>query len=295
MVNQGAWYAVGAYVLWGVLPIYWKQLHNIPAVEMIGHRIFWSFITVCLILGWRKNWGNFLKIIIKPSVLLPYATASLLIGINWLIFIWAVNSDFIIETSLGYFINPLISVLLGVVILKERLRNWQWFPVILAASGVIFTTLAYGKFPWISLSLALSFGLYGLVKKTAPLNSLYGLTIESGFLLIPSLIYLISLQFSGDAAFLHTGIQTDLLIILSGIVTTIPLLLFASATQKISLSLIGILQYIAPTLQFLIGVFIYREAITQIQLFGFGMVWIALIFFALEGLVFGRRLPQIVD
>lgn len=295
MINKGTWYAIGTYVLWGVLPIYWKQLHNIPAVEMIGHRIVWSFLAVSLVLVVQKDLGKLMKVVSKPGVLLPYAAASLLIGINWLIYIWAVNANFIVETSLGYFINPLFSVLMGVILLKERLRSWQWLPIILAASGVIYITLAYGQLPWIALGLALSFGLYGLVKKTAPLNSLYGLTLETGFLFLPAFVYLLILQSIGKSAFLHTGVQTDLLVVLSGIVTAIPLLLFAAAAQKIPLSLVGILQYIAPTLQFLIGVFLYHEAFSQIQLVGFGMVWMALIFFALEGYLNSKRMTEMAN
>jgi len=294
VIKQGTWYAVAAYVLWGVFPIYWKQLHNIPPLEVIGYRIIWSFVTVSLILMWGKNWGKFIKAITKPGVLVTYGIASLLIGINWLIYISAINSNYIIETSLGYFINPLLSVLLGVIVLKERLRIWQWIPVTLAASGMIYMTLTYGKVPWIALSLALSFGLYGLVKKKASLISLYGLMVETSFLLIPSIVYLIILQFSGKTVLLQTGVQTNLLVFLSGIVTIIPLLLFASAAQKISLTLIGILQYLAPTLQFIIGVFIYREAITNNQLIGFVLVWMALIFFVLEGFVNSRRQPLLL-
>lgn len=293
MKNQGIWYAVGAYILWGIFPIYWKQLHNISSVEMIAHRVVWSFILVCLLLMVYKNWGKFLEAIGRKGMLLYYAIASGLIGLNWLIYVSAVNSNFIIETSLGYFINPLMSVLLGVIILKERLRIWQWVPIILAASGVILTTLAYGKIPWIALGLAFTFGFYGLAKKLAPLNSLFGLTVETGFLFIPSFVYLLILQFSNKAAFLHLGPRIDILIILSGIVTTVPLLLFASATQKISLSHVGFLQYIAPTLQFLIGVFIYQETINKIQLQGFILVWLGLIIFTIEALVYRKQQSQI--
>lgn len=289
MVNQGTWYAVGAYFLWGVLPVYWKQLHNIPPLEMIGYRVLLSFISVSIVLMWGKNWGKFITAISIPGVLITYGTASVLIGINWLIYIWAINSNFIIETSLGYFINPLLSVLLGLIVFKEQLRIGQWIPVILAALGMIYMTLTYGKFPWIALGLATSFGLYGLVKKKAPLNSLFGLTIETGFLLIPSLLYLAIVYISGSNALINNGSPTDFLVILAGIVTTLPLLLFASAALKISLSQIGILQYIAPSLQFLIGYFLYHEAITNSQFFGFVLVWIALVFFIFEGIYYYRR------
>jgi len=255
MINQGTLYAVGAYFLWGVLPIYWKQLHNISSFEMIGYRILLSFLTVSLILMWGKNWSKFISSLSCPGVLFTYVTASVLIGINWLIYIWAINSNYIIETSLGYFITPLLSVILGLIVFKEKLRIGQWIPVFLAAMGMIYMALTYGKIPWIALGLAISFGFYGLVKKKAPLNSLFGLTIETGFLLIPALVYIVITIKSGSNAFLHNVSPKEFLVIFAGIVTAFPLLLFASAAPKISLSQVGILQYIAPTLQFLIGFF----------------------------------------
>jgi chloramphenicol-sensitive protein RarD len=171
-------------------------MQSIPPLEMIANRVIWSFVTVCILLFIRKDWGKLIGTSKKPGVFLSYTAASLLIGINWLIYIWAVNSKFIIETSLGYFINPLLSVFLGVLFLKERLRKWQWIPLILVASRVIYMTLAYGQIPWIALSLALTFGLYGLVKKTTPLGSLFGLTLETGVLFFPAFAYLLILQFS---------------------------------------------------------------------------------------------------
>jgi chloramphenicol-sensitive protein RarD len=197
-----------------------------------------------------------------------YSIAALLIGANWLMYVWAVNAGFIVETSLGYFIKPLLSVLLGVVIFREKLRPLQWLPVGLAALGVAYLTLVYGRLPWIALSLAFSFGFYGLVKKLAPLGSLYGLTLETGILLLPALGYLLFLEVDGSAAFLRTGLTADLLMIGAGLVTTIPLLMFASAAQRIPLSMIGVMQYFAPTLQFMIGVLVYKEPCNQAQLVG---------------------------
>jgi chloramphenicol-sensitive protein RarD len=205
-----------------------------------------------------------------------------LIGVNWLVYIWAVNADYVVETSLGYFINPLLSVLMGVIFLRERLRPWQWAPIGLAAAGVLFLTVTYGSLPWIALTLAGTFATYGLAKKKAPLNALYGLTLETGLLFIPALGVLILSDLSGQGAFLHQGWGSDVLMIGAGLATTLPLLLFASAAQRIPLSLVGILQYIAPTLQFLLGVFVYREPFSQTQFIGFGIVWLALIMFAVE-------------
>jgi chloramphenicol-sensitive protein RarD len=219
-----------------------------------------------------------------------YSIAAVLLSVNWLVYVWGVNAGFIVETSLGYFINPLFCVLLGVVFLGERLRTLQWLPVALATAGVIYLTLTYGRPPWIALSLAVSFGLYGLVKKLAPLGSLYGLTLETAIVFPVALIYLTAVDSSGTGAFLHEGARKDHLLIGAGVVTTIPLLMFASAARLIPLSVIGILQYIAPTIQFLIGVFIYHEPFDRSRLIGFGLVWIALIIFWVES-YFANRIP----
>jgi len=197
----------------------------------------------------------------------------------------------VVEASLGYFINPLLSVLLGVLFLRERLRPWQWLPVGLAALGVIIVSFAYGSFPLIAVTLALTFGLYGLVKKRAPLGALYGLTLETGILFIPALLYLLYVDRLGQGAFLHTDPIANLLMMGAGVVTTIPLLLFSSATQRIPLALVGILQYITPTLQFLLGVLVYKEAFTSAQFAGFGLVWVALIVFSAEGFLARRAEP----
>jgi chloramphenicol-sensitive protein RarD len=272
---------------WGFFPIYWKFLHHVPAIQLIGHRIIWSCLLLIGVILLTKQWPDFRKTL-NARVLRIYTFAALLIGVNWLIYVWAVNADFIVETSLGYFINPLLSVLMGVIFLKERLRLAQWIPVGLAAIGVTYLTFVYGRPPYIALSLALSFGLYGLVKKLSPLGSLYGLTIETAILFIPALIYLIVAQAGGSAAFLHTGLVSDLLMVGAGLVTTVPLLMFASAARSIPLWVVGLLQYIAPTLQFLLGVFFYKEPFSHNQLIGFSIVWMALIIFIVENFLASR-------
>lgn len=287
-MNKGILYGIGAYIFWGFFPIYWKFLHHVPAIQLIGHRIIWSFLLLALVIAASRQWSDF-RGTITMKVLRIYTIAAILIGINWFLYVWAVNHEFIVETSLGYFINPLISVLLGVVILKERLRPAQWVPVILAALGVAYLTYVYGRLPYIALSLAFSFGLYGLVKKLSPLGSLYGLTVETGILFIPALGYLIFVEANNTAAFLHTGAGSDLLMIGAGLVTTVPLLMFASAARSIPLWVVGLLQYIAPTLQFLIGVFMYKEPFSQNQLIGFGIVWVALIIFLAENYLASRQ------
>ena len=294
MDRKGISYALGAYILWGLFPIYWKWLHNVSALQVIGHRIGWSFILLMIVIVATKQWRQFRSTLTR-RVLGVYLIAGLLLSINWLVYVWAINAGHVVETSLGYFINPLLSVLLGLIFLKERLRTLQWIPIGLAASGVIYLTWTYGSLPWIALSLAFSFGIYGLVKKTSPLGSLYGLTLETGLVFLPALGYLIYAQVTGAGSFGQGGGLTDLLLVCSGAVTAIPLLMFASAAKRIPLTMVGIMQYIAPTLQFLIGVLIYKEPFTKTSLIGFSMVWIALIVFWVEGVAAHRARKAIVE
>ena len=293
-MNKGIWYAIGAYAFWGLFPIYWRWLHQVAAIELISHRIIWSCVILFVVVLVTRQWKTFRQAVLAPRVLQIYSVAAVLLTINWFVYVWAVNAGFIVESSLGYFINPLISVLLGVIILRERLRPIQWLPVGLATIGVIYLTVAYGSLPWIALTLAVTFGTYGLVKKTAPLNSLYGLTLETSIVFIPALAYLVFVEMTSQGAFLHDGTMADVLMMGAGVVTTIPLLLFASATRRIPLSLVGILQYIAPTLQFLLGVLVYGEPFTPTQFIGFGIVWLALIVFGVEGVINHRTQPVAV-
>jgi len=288
-MNKGVLYGIGAYLAWGVFLIYWKWLHGVPAIQLISHRIIWSFILLALILFVTRQWKRFRSAELSRRVVLIYLASAILLSINWLTYVWAVNAGFIVETSLGYFINPLISVLLGVIFLRERLRAWQWVPLGLAATGVVYVAISYGQFPWIALTLAFSFGIYGYVKKTAPLGSLYGLTLETGLLFLPAVGFLVYMEGLGQGAFLHVGSLKDMLMVGAGVVTTVPLLLFASAAQRIPLSTVGVLQYIAPTLQFLIGVLVYREPFNRSHLIGFCIVWLALILFWGEGFVASRK------
>jgi chloramphenicol-sensitive protein RarD len=293
-LNKGLWYAAGAYVIWGFFPIYWKWLVAVPALQLISHRMLWSFIILITLILVTRQWQAFRKEIFKPAILRIYALAGILNAFNWLVYVWGVNAGFIVETSLGYFINPLLSVLMGVIFLRERLRPWQWLPVGLAAIGVLYLTLVYGSLPWIALTLAFTFGTYGLVKKKAPLSPHYGLTLETGIMFTPVLLYLIYADMTGQGAFLHTDLVSNLLMMGAGVVTAVPLLFFAAAARRIPLSMIGIMQYIAPTLQFLIGVLVYGEPFTQTQFIGFSIVWIALIIFAIEGfLAYRARLTPV--
>jgi chloramphenicol-sensitive protein RarD len=287
-MNRGILAGIGAYLIWGFLPIYLKALQVVPSFQIMLHRLVWSFVFVLILIFLRREWPQFRSSIASLRVLMIYSLTAVLLAANWLIYIYGVNSGQVIETSLGYFINPLLSVALGVVILRERLRPMQWLPVGLAAVGVLYLTLQYGSLPWIALALAFSFGMYGLIKKIAPLGSLHGQTLETGILFIPAVIYLIFAESQGFGAFGHQGLTVTILLAFAGVVTATPLLLFGYAARTIPLSLLGILQYIAPTFQFLLGVYLYQEPFTTTRLIGFAFIWVALIIFTLEG-VYARR------
>ncbi len=280
---KGIIYAIVAYVSWGLLAIYWKQLDHIPAVEVLAHRFVWSFVLLTVGLVISRRGGGVWKAMRQPRLVAYHAMAAVLVGINWLTYVWAVNNGHAVETSLGYFINPLVSVALGVIFLRERLRPWQWLPVGLALIAVVYLTFIYGSLPWIALTLALSFGAYGLVKKQAALGSVAGLTLETGVLWGPALAYLVWMQTRGQGAFLHQGMGVDLWLMGGGIVTVVPLLCFAAAARRIPLSWVGLLQYIAPSLQFVVGIVVFHETVTPQRWIGFGLVWIALALFAIEG------------
>ncbi len=294
-MNKGVVYGLGAYVIWGFFPIYFKLLHAAPAVQVVCHRIVWSFLLLVILLSARKEWSNLRAAITGPKFILIFMVSSILLTANWLIYIYGVQSGFIVETSLGYFINPLVSVLLGVIFLRERLRPMQWAPVILAAAGVIYLTVDYGHLPWIALLLAMTFGLYGLAKKTSPLGSFYGLSLETGLMFIPCLAFLLFVESQGTGTFAHSDPLTNILLVFTGPITTVPLLLFGAAARKINLSTLGLLQYIAPTLQFLIGVLLYREPFTAANLVGFCIIWVALIILWMESYRQYRRVRAITS
>jgi chloramphenicol-sensitive protein RarD len=290
MSNKGIGYGTGAYLLWCIFPVYFKALHSVPALEIMFHRVVWCLVFLGFLIWTKKEWRSLLAEVAKPRVLLIYSLAALLLALNWLLYIYGVNSDQVVETSLGYFINPLLSVALGVVLLRERLRPAQWLPVGMAALGVIYLTAHYGHLPWIALGLATSFGLYGLMKKVAPLGAMYGLTLETALLFLPALGYLLFIEARGGGALVHAGWGITLLLALAGPVTAVPLLMFASAARSIPLYMVGILQFIAPTGQFLLGVLLYHEPFTPERLVGFSVIWAALAFYWLEGIWVNRRL-----
>jgi chloramphenicol-sensitive protein RarD len=257
-------------------------------MQIMTHRVVWSFLFLVVVISLRREWTG-LRRVADWRTLLVYLLAGGLLSVNWLTYIWAVNAGFIVETSLGYFTNPLVSVLLGVFFLRERLRPLQWVPIGMAAASVIYLTISYGRLPWIALVLAFSFGLYGLIKKLAPLGPLYGLTLETGMVFLPALGFLLVAEFNRSGSFGHTSLLQTILLALTGIVTAIPLLFFAAGVRRIPLSLLGFLQYIAPTLQFLFGVLVYGEPFTLQRMIGFGIIWLALILYSAEGLIVRRH------
>jgi chloramphenicol-sensitive protein RarD len=279
----GVLYAALAYFLWGILPLYWKMLDNVPAEEILAHRIFWSFVfMVVLIFITRQT--SLLREQIKKAAKHPKQAAAIilaacLISINWFIYIWAVNHEHLVEASLGYYINPLISVMLGMIVLKERLNMWQIVSFILAMIGVLIITVRYGSFPWIAISLALTFGLYGLAKKMTTFDSTIGLTFETMIVTPISLFYIMFLHAKGISSFTVTSWQT-LLLIGAGPATALPLLYFAKGAKRISLSMVGFLQYIAPTISLLLGIFLFNESFTKTHLYSFSFIWAALVIFS---------------
>jgi chloramphenicol-sensitive protein RarD len=271
--------------MWGLVPIYWKLLKHVPAIQVLGHRIVWSLAVLLILVAAMRRRA---LAGVPRRVVGLYAIAAALIAANWFLYIFAVNAGFIVETSLGYYITPLVNVLFGVLFFHERMRPAQWLAIALAATGVVQLTFAYGALPWIAFGLAASFGTYGLAKKKAPLDPLDGLTLETAILAPLAIVYLVMLHRTGEGAFLRTGATSDALMIGGGLVTTVPLLLFAAAVRSVPLSVIGILQYIGPTLQFLLGVFVYDEPFSRTQLMGFSIVWAALAVYAGDSLLARR-------
>ncbi len=287
--NRGLLAALGAFTIWGLLPLYWKALSAAIPIEILCHRISWSTLVTISLLVLLGRTDTLLQAIQTKKVCFTFLLSSLLLSTNWLIYIWAVNSDYIVESSLGYYINPLINVLLGVFFLKERLRPPQWAAILLAALGVCYLTFVYGRFPWIAIVLAITFGIYGLLRKTASIPSLEGLCLETTLLSIPALLVLVYLGKSGQLAFVQQGGSTQLLFMATGIVTSVPLLLFGFAAQKLPLSTLGIIQYLAPTLQLCIGIFVYQEAFPREQMIGFTLVWCGLALYGLENILLRMR------
>jgi chloramphenicol-sensitive protein RarD len=280
---RGVWLALGAYGLWGVLPVYWKWLQAVPAPQILAHRVVWSFLFLLGLIFLRRDAAALWRSVDRRN-LAAYAMASALLSVNWLTYIWAVNAGRIVETSLGYFINPLVSVLLGVVFFRERLRPWQWLAVGIAGLGVAYLTWQHGALPWVALVLAGTFAFYGLLKKKAPLGSLPGLAFETGILWLPAVAFLLAVEAGGNGQVGRATVSTWGLLVFTGVITGLPLLMFSAAARRISLSTIGLLQYVAPSCQLLIGVAVYHEPFDQVRWLGFTLIWTALAIYSIESL-----------
>ncbi len=280
--------AIGAHTLWGLFPLYWRYLRHMDSVELVGHRILWSFVLLlvlvpCLLSAKQLGgWPKFRKALTNPRYWMVYTLAGAMIAINWLAFVYAVTNDRILDASLGYYINPLLNVLLGVAVLGERLGWQQWVAILLAAIGVGVMTVAGGGLPWPAVAMATSFAVYGLIKKKAPLPALAGLLLETSVLVLPTLVYLSWLHSDGQGAFVSGTTTTRLLMLGGGVVTVVPLTLFALATQRVALSTIGVLQYIGPTLQLIVGAVVAGEPFGKWRIVGFAFVWCGILLFLIK-------------
>ncbi len=289
MKKNGALAALLAYVLWGVLPVYWHGLKGVPAQEILAHRFVWSLVFILIVLAITGRWGWLRDVTRRPVDYSRYVVTAILLAINYGVYLWANNSGHLVEASLGYFINPLVNVLLGLVFLHERLRRWQAAAVLVALLGVLYLTVDLGRLPWVALTLAFTFGVYGLLRKTGKLGSIEGSTLEMLLLFIPSVAYLLVLNGQGTGALGRSGTGATLLLLGAGAATAIPMLLFNFGARHVTMITLGLLQYVAPTLQFMIGVFIFDEPFNQARLIGFVVIWIALAIYWIEGFTSYRR------
>ncbi|BDT56812.1 membrane protein [Massilia varians] len=287
-MRSGILSAALAFLCWGLFPIYFHALGDVPPVQILAHRVLWSLGFLLVVLALRRQW-KWLSLVRQPRVFWSFAASALLLSANWLVYIWAVKNGHVIEASLGYFINPLVNIMFGYLLLKERMRPAQWGAIAIAALGVGWLTWQSGSVPWIALVLAATFGAYGLLRKTAALGALEGLSFETMVLFPFAAAYVGWLSVTGDNAFVNAPLDaTRILLILAGPITAIPLLLFATGARKIPLSILGLLQYLSPTIQFLLGVWLFHEAFSSERLVGFLMIWAALALFAGEGLLRSR-------
>jgi chloramphenicol-sensitive protein RarD len=284
----GVVYASSAFLIWGISPIYWKAMRVVPALEIILHRIVWSFILLLPLIIILRRWQEFIDALKNYRTLLILLSTAMIVGGNWLLYIWAVNNDYLLQASLGYYINPLVNVVLGMVFLKERLRLLQIVAVMLATAGVIYLTVYFGAFPWIALTLAVTFGFYGLIRKVAPVGSLVGLTVETLLLSIPALVYIFYLDSQGQGTIFRVSLKLDLLLMGCAPVTAIPLLLFTLGARRLYLSTMGLLQYIAPSCIFILAVFLFREPFAMAQAVTFILIWTALAIYSMDSMRYYR-------
>ncbi|MGR5359083.1 EamA family transporter RarD [Vibrio chagasii] len=287
--RQGILLAVGAYTMWGIAPIYFKSLSEVSPFEILSHRVVWSFFLLAFLLHVSRSWRKVRDTLTSKPKMLYLVATSILVGANWLIFIWAVNSNHMLDASLGYYINPLINVLLGMLFLGERLRKLQWFAVALAAIGVIIQLIAFGSVPVVAIALAFSFGFYGLLRKKVSLEAQTGLFIETLVMLPIAATYLLFIADSPTSDFSMNPMQLNLLLIAAGVITTVPLLCFTGAATRLKLSTLGFFQYIGPSLMFLLAVLIYGEAFTSDKAITFAFIWGALVIFSFDGLRHSKK------
>lgn len=290
-MQSGIVYALFAYVQWGLAPLFFKALQHVSATEIILHRMVWALAFMLFVLGLRRQWAWLGQALRQPRILLRFAACALMITINWFMYVWAVNNNHIVDASLGYFINPLINVMFGFVLLRERLRPAQWVTVAIAALGVAWLTWQAGQVPWIGLIIAFSFATYGLLRKTGSLGALEGLTLET-LLLFPFAVGLLAwMAIHAESMFFaaNASAWTQWLLVAAGPVTAIPLLMFAAAARRISMSLLGILQYVGPTIQLALGVWLYDEPFSGTKLVGYIAIWTALAMYTAEGLRHSTR------
>jgi chloramphenicol-sensitive protein RarD len=280
--KAGILYGAFSFVLWGVLPLYWKLLQPVPPLEILYHRIFWSFIVMVAVVLFSNKWNDLLLIFSDLRKLALVFLCGFLISVNWYIYIYAVNTDQVIEASMGYYMNPLVMVLIGVTVFKERLKRWQVSAIVLAALGVIIVTVQYGRVPWIALVLACSFATYGLVKKMVAVDSIIGLTTETLIVMPLALYFILKLETGGVGTFVTAPFTLSLILAGSGIITAIPLLLYARGIEKTTFSMIGFLQYIAPSINLFLGIFVFREHFTLSHLISFCFIWAGLLIFTMS-------------
>lgn len=278
--------AIGAYVLWGILPIYWKLVSSVPAHEILAHRVIWSFVFMVMVLLVANRKEQFLVelryVTSEPKKLVGVITGALLITLNWFIYIWAVNDNRVIETSLGYYMNPLISILLGIVVLKEKLSLWQAVSVLLAAIGVFYMTFHFGSVPWTAILLAVTFGLYGLCKKMVGITAITGVTLETVMIVPFALGYLLYLDQQGMGWLSTNFTGTTACLMGTGVITAVPLLLFANGANRLSLTVLGIIQYLSPTIALMLGIFLFHEPFTTVHVISFTFIWLALLVFSIS-------------
>ncbi|MCW6033498.1 EamA family transporter RarD [Pantoea sp. JK] len=287
--RQGIGYALGAYFIWGIAPAYFKLVKAVPATEIMTHRVIWSALFMLLLITLTRSWAQVRSVLAQPKKVLLLALTAVTIGGNWLLFIWAVNNQHMLEASLGYFINPLINVVFGMLFLRERFRRLQWLAVLLATTGVLVQLWQFGSLPIIGLGLALSFALYGLVRKKIQVDAQSGMLIETLWLFPLAAIYLFGFADSATSHLSANAMSLNLKLVAAGIITTIPLMLFAAACARLRLSTVGFFQYLGPTLMFLLAILFYGESLTPDKMVTFGFIWLALAVFIIDAVAFSAR------